>query len=166
MICLKIKNTKEFMHKFLMTNAFEDFLLVEAKIDTFVSYSIDGHVKRGFYTKEEQELRKLTEFAAWESLRPQVLQIVKGKRTPLLMKFVLAYGREKERVCLEADGQQADSADFVRDLLCTLKYEDGVIILTGGISYEGFTMDKNPEKCWDRALCRLMDGMGLEYEII
>lgn len=166
MVCLKIKNTKEFMQKFLMTNAFEDFLVVEAKIDTFVSYSIDGHINRDFYTKEEQELQKLTEFAAWESLRPQVLQIVKGKRTPLLMKFVLAYGREKAGMCLEAEGVQADSANFVRDLFCTLKYENGVITLTGGISYQGFTMDKSPEKCWDRALSRLMDRMGLEYEII
>lgn len=166
MVCLKIKNTKEFMQKFLMTNAFEDFLLVEAKVDTFVSYSIDGHVKRDFYTKEERESQESQEFAAWESLRPQVLQIVKGKRTPLLMKLVLACKTEKARACLEAEDRQAGSENFVKYLLCTLKYEDGVITLTGGISYQGFTMDKNPEKCWDRALCRLMDGMGLEYEIV
>lgn len=166
MVCLKIKSTKEFMQKFLMTEAFADFLLVEAKIDTFVSYVIDGYVRREFYSREERELQKLPEFAAWESVRPQVVQIIKGKRTPLMMRLMLAYEPGKAKACLTEEEETADSVSFVKNLLCTVKYESGVITLTGGISYQGFTMDKNPEKCWDRALCRLMDGMNLEYEIM
>ena len=56
MISLKIKNTKEFMQKFLMSEAFADFLLMEARVDTFVSFDIDGRIRREFYTKEELEL--------------------------------------------------------------------------------------------------------------
>lgn len=166
MVCLKIKNTKEFMQKFLMTEAFADFLLTEAKIDTSVSYNIDGRIRKEFYTKEEQETQKFHEYAAWESVRPQIVQMVKGKRTPLLMRLVLAYAPEKAKACLEREEQTAGSESFVRYLLCTVKYENGLITLTGGISYQGFTMDKNPEKCWDHTLCLLADQMGLEYEII
>ena len=166
MVCLKIKSTKEFMQKFLMSGAFADFLLVEAKIDTFVSYTIDGYVRRDFYTKEEQELQEFAEFASWELVRPQVVQLIKGKRTPLLMKVVLACVKEKAKACLEREEETAGSESFVKYLLCTVKYENGVITLTGGISYQGFTMDKSPEKCWDRALCRLMEEKGLEYEMI
>lgn len=162
MVCLKIKSTKEFMQKFLMTEAFADFLLVEAKIDTFVGYVIDGRVRRDFYTREEQEISDLPEFAPWESVRPQIVQIVKGKRTPLFMKLVLASLPKKAEACLGAEGSEG----FVKDLLCTVKYENGAITLTGGISYQGFTMDKSPEKLWDRALCGLLDGMGLEYELL
>lgn len=166
MVCLKIKNTREFMQKFLMSETFADFLLAEARIDTHVSYNIDGHVRKEFYSKEERELLKLYEFAAWESVRPQVVQIVKGKRTPLFMKLVLVYVSEKAKDCLEAAASVTDSESFVKYLLCTVKYENGVITLTGGVSYQGFTMDKDPEKRWDQALCRLIDEMGLEYEII
>lgn len=166
MICLKIKNTKEFMQKFLMSEAFADFLLMEAKIDTSVSYTVDGRVRQEFYTKEEQELQKLHEFAAWESMRLQIVQMIKGKRTPLFMKLVLAYMPERAEECLEKAEFAAGSAGFIRYLLCTVKYENGAITLTGGISYQGFTMDKNPEKCWDHTLCALIEGMGLEYEII
>lgn len=166
MICLKIKNTKEFMQKFLMTEAFADFLLTEARIDTFVSFNVDGRIRRDFYTKEEQELQGIYEFAFWESVRPQVVQMVKGKRTPLLMKLVLACMPEKAEELLKKEGQTAGDRSFIKYLLCTVKYENGGITLTGGVSYQGFTMDKGPEKCWDQALCRLADEIGLEYEII
>lgn len=166
MVCLKIKSTKEFMQKFLMTEAFADFLLMEAKVDTFVSYMIDGYVRKEFYTRGERETQELPEYAPWESVRPQVVQLIKGKRTPLLMKLVLAYAPEKARACLREDEGTAGSENFVKYLLCTVKYENGAITLTGGVSYQGFTMDKNPEKCWDKALCGLIGGMGLEYEIV
>lgn len=166
MICLRIKNTKEFMQKFLMSEAFEDFLLAEARIDTFVSYNIDGRNRRDFYTKEEQELQEMYEFATWESVRPLVVQMVKGRRTPLLMKLVLAYMPKKTEMLLKEEEQTADSRSFIKYLLCTIKYENGGITLTGGVSYQGFTMDKSPEKCWDQALCRLADKIRLEYEII
>lgn len=166
MICLKIKNTKEFMQKFLMTEAFASFLLAEARVDTFVSFNIDGRIRRDFYTKEEQELQEIYEFAAWESVRPQVVQMVKGKRTPLLMKLVLAYMPKKAKELLEKEEQAAAGVSFIKYLLCTVKYENGGITLTGGVSYQGFTMDKGPEKCWDQALCHMADEIGLEYEII
>lgn len=166
MICLKIKNTKEFMQKFLMTEAFASFLLAEARVDTFVSFNIDGHIRHDFYTKEEQELQEIYEFAAWESVRPQVVQMVKGKRTPLLMKLVLAYMPKKAKELLEKEEQAAAGVSFIKYLLCTVKYENGGITLTGGVSYQGFTMDKGPEKCWDQALCHMADEIGLEYEII
>lgn len=154
------------MQKFLMTETFAAFLLAESRIDTFVRYDIDGRVRNDFYTKEEQELQEFHEYADWEAVRPNVLQFVKGKHTPLFMKFVLVYHPEKARACLREEGQASESADFVKYLLCTVKYENGVVTLTGGISYQGFTMDKNPEKCWDQRLCLLIEQMGLEYEIV
>lgn len=166
MVCLKIKNTRQFMQKFLMTEAFADFLLAEARIDTSVRFDIDGHVRKDFYTKEEQELQEFHEYAAWESVRPQVVQIVKGKRTPLFMKLTLIYTPGKAQECLAKEGSTAASESFIKYLLCTVKYENGMITLTGGVSYQGFTMDKNPEKCWDHALCFLIEQMGLEYEIL
>ncbi len=166
MICLRIKNIKDFMQKFLMSAAFADFLLVEARVDTCVSYSVDGRIRRDFYTKEELEAQEIREFADWESVRPQIVQAVKGKRTPLFMKLVLAYDPDKAKRLLEKEEQVAGGGGFISYLLCTVKYEGGALTLTGGVSYQGFTMDKSPEKCWDLELCRLADVMGLEYEII
>lgn len=166
MVCLKIKHTREFMQKFLMTDAFADFLLAEARIDTYVRCDIDGRVRKEFYSKEERELQKFYEYTAWESVRPQVMQLIKGKRTPLFMKLTLVYMPEKVQECFAAEDLEAEGQNSVKYLLCTVKYENGVITLTGGISYQGFTMDKNPEKCWEHALCLLIERLGLEYEII
>ncbi len=169
MICLKIKSTKEFMNKFLMTEAFADFLLAEAVITTSVHYTIDGHIRKDFYTKEEQAGQEFPEFVEWEALRPQVFSMVKGKHTPLLMKLVLAYKPQKTELLLSMSGQgeeKRDAGNPVKDLFCTVKYENGNITLVGGVSYQGFTMDKNPEKRWDMELCRLLDCMELAYEIV
>lgn len=166
MVCLKIKNAKQFMQKFLMTEAFADFLLAEARIDTFVRFNIDGYVRKEFYTKEDRELQKFHEYAAWESIRPQVVQLVKGKRTPLFMKLTLVYTPEKAQESFAKEATASEAGDLIKYLLCTVKYENGMITLTGGVSYQGFTMDKNPEKCWDRALCLFIEQMGLEYEIL
>lgn len=165
MICIKMKNIKAFMQKFLTTESFADFLLAEARIDMSVRFDIDGHVRKDFFPKEEQEEQELGEYAAWESVRPQVVQMIKGKRPPLFMKFALIYAPERARECLAAEGL-TESGSFVRYLLCTVKYENGIITLTGGVSYQGFTMDKTAEKRWDRALCALADRMELEYEIL
>lgn len=162
MVCLEIKNKKAFMQKLLLTEAFADFLLVGARIDTYVRYDIDGRVRRGFYAEGEPEFQ---EYAAWESMRPQVMQLIKGKRTPLFTKLVLAYAPGKARECLAAEGM-AERGSLVRYLLCTVKYENGMMTLTGGVSYQGFTADKTAEKCWDRALCALMEKMELEYGIL
>ena len=162
MVCFKIKNTKDFMQKFLMTAAFSPFLLAEARIDTNVRFDIDGRVRKEFYTKEEQDIQMFHEFASWESIRPQIVQIVKGKRAPLFMKFVLVYDPELAKECVE---EAAGSGSMLKYLLCTVKYENGVIALTGGVSYQGFTMDKTPEKSWERALTLLVEKMGLEYAI-
>ena len=166
MVCLKIKNTREFMQKFLMTDAFADFLLTEARIDMSVRYDIDGRVRKDFYTKEEQELQKFYEYAAWESVRPQVIQLIKGKRPPLFMKLTLVYMPGKAQECFAGEELTAESEKSVKYLLCTVKYENGVITLTGGISYQGFTMDKSPEKRWDHVLRVLIERLGLAYEII
>lgn len=155
MICLKIKKTREFMNRFLMTEAFAGFFLVEASVVTAVAYKIDGRIRKDFYTKQEQEEQELPEFISWKSFRPQILQMIRGTHTPLFMKLVLACAPEK-----------ADAQNLIRNLLCSVKYENGGVTLTGGVSYQGFSMDKEPEKCWDRELCRLLDSMNLEYEII
>lgn len=165
MVCCKMKDNKVFMQKFLMTDAFADFLLMEARVDTFVRFDIDGHVRKDFYAKEEREGQEMEEYASWDSIRPQVVALIKGKRTPLFMKLTLAYAPERARECLAEEGL-TEKGSLVSFLLCTVKYEEGAVTLTGGVSYRGFTMDKTAEKCWDRALCALAEKMGLEYEIL
>ena len=51
MVALSIDDLKSFTKKLFLGTDFDDFLLTEAKIVTFNSFTIDGHIRRGFYTE-------------------------------------------------------------------------------------------------------------------
>ena len=55
MICLQIKNTKNFMNSLLISEIFDSFYVEETVITTFNTFIIDGHTVKDFYTNEEIE---------------------------------------------------------------------------------------------------------------
>ena len=55
MIALKITNVKQFMAKLLAGEDFDAFLLEEAVISTYNTFTIDGRQNREFYTAVEWE---------------------------------------------------------------------------------------------------------------
>ena len=56
MIALKIADIKTFMHKLLLAETFDRFLLLEGNITTFNTFHIDGSLQKSYYNQEEQEL--------------------------------------------------------------------------------------------------------------
>lgn len=163
MISIKVKSTKEFMQKFLMTDAFRDFLFLEGNVITSVSHVLEGRLQKDFFTKEEWEDREICpyEFAQWEEIRPLIFQMIKGKHTPVMMKLTLLQKPELTEKLLRDGGEAEEIPASIRRLikafLVTVKYENGGIVLTTGVSYQGFTLDKEAEKRWDKALQDFMD---------
>ena len=72
MIALRIKNVKHFMSQFLGGDAFDSFLLEQASISTYCTFTIDGRENRAFYTSEEWDDREIRpfEFTQWKKIRP------------------------------------------------------------------------------------------------
>ena len=53
MVALQIQDIKNFMSKLLLSQTFDNFLLVEGSITTFNTFRIDGRLHTAFYTAEE-----------------------------------------------------------------------------------------------------------------
>ena len=53
MIALPIKHVKDFMNKLLLQDTFDRFLVSEASITTFTTFSIDGQLHADFYDTEK-----------------------------------------------------------------------------------------------------------------
>ena len=70
MIALKAEDVKSFTTRLFVREDFDAFLVKEVNITTYNSFSIDGHVKQGYYTEEEQEENHIEEFSTWKTLRP------------------------------------------------------------------------------------------------
>ena len=63
MIALSLVDIKDFMNKLLCTDLFDHFLLSEATINTFASYTIDGHLNPDFYSPEDEAYEILAQTA-------------------------------------------------------------------------------------------------------
>ena len=62
MIALKAEDVKSFTTKLFVREDFDAFLVKEVNITTYNSFSIDGHVKQGYYTEEVFNLENLKAF--------------------------------------------------------------------------------------------------------
>ena len=60
MIALQIQEIKSFMNKLLLSQTFDNFLLVEGQITTYNTFHIDGRLQKDFFTAQEIEEGSLT----------------------------------------------------------------------------------------------------------
>lgn len=163
MLSLQINGMKDFMSKLFLKNTFDSFYLVEASIVTANTFSIDGRIKKEYYTSEENEERQYAEYSIWEALRPFCFQLIKGKKTPLFMKLVFRLTPSQTEQLLEKSGLSFHSND-VDGFFFNIRYENSTAILTTGISMKTFTMDKSLETYWDQTMIEFLKHAGIDAE--
>ena len=158
MIAIKIKQPKVFMSKLLTSDTFDRFLLEEAQIETFNTFTINGRIHKDFYkgSSDVENPDDLGEFSEWERLRPICLDLIKGKQTPLKLKFVLRL----------ADKDKEGISPLEFSPCINISYSSGEIIVITGISYSTFTLDKDAEKAWDKYIPSFLESNGIDIELI
>ena len=165
MIALKITNIKQFMSRLLTGEDFDSFLLEEASISTYNTFTIDGRQNREFYTSEEWEDKEIRpyEFTAWKTIRPVCFDLIKGKRTPTAFQFVLHLIPGHTAAILEK-GDTAVTADQVKAFVLNIKYDGAALTLITGTSFHTFLMDKTPDALWDHAVKHFLEKRQIDYE--
>lgn len=138
---------KEFMNKLLMTDTFDCFLLKEATIKTANTVSINGKENKEFYSDDDISLSPY-EYAAFGKMRPLLLNLIKGRTTPLLIKLVM-YAMPPL-----ADNILNDTAASVDYLTLTIQYSEGQMSATTAVAYNTFTLDKDADNKWDTYVSR------------
>ena len=165
MIALRIKQQKNFMAKLLTTDLFDTFVVEEATIDTFNTFSIDGRIHKEFYKdSDEPEASSDSEFSGWSKIRPIALSLIKGRQTPLGFKFILHLGNDKKTELLK-DADMDISPDQL-SLGINIRYSQGEVIITTGVSYAIFTLDKSAEKAWDEYIPSFLESNDIEADLL
>lgn len=134
-----VEDVKLFMNHLLRSPLFDEWELREAKLHTLCRYTITGNVNTAFLSDEEKEQREHS-YLLWEELRPNMNQLIKGKRPPSLFHVVLAYPLKKI---------QDLQTDIVESLLLNIHFENGALTLITGTSLKTFSMDRSFEQYWD-----------------
>ena len=79
MIALQITSLKIFMNQLLAGDTFHSFLLEEATISTAVTYTIDGHINKDFFSAEEQSESYLPyDFQPWSEIKGLCFLIIES----------------------------------------------------------------------------------------
>lgn len=165
MLAIQIKDVKTFMSKLLSADTFDTFLLEEAQIHTFNTFTIDGHRNREFYTKEELEDPENFpyEYSCWKEIKGICFQLIKGKKVPTFMKIILHKRPEDAYTVLE-EGGALEFADTLKAFVVTIKFDAGGLKLTTGTSFSTFIMDKTPDLLWDNAFRKFLAVKEIEFE--
>ena len=160
MIALQITELKAFMGKLLTTNTFDDFLLQEATLQMGISYVIDGHINKAFYQNEEDQLTERQSFITYGEVRSTLFDLIKGKRTPLGFQVLLQLPPKKCAILFP----EGLDVHLIKGLVMNIRYDGSKALITSGISYTSFSLDKAPELIWDEALTNFLRRAGIAFE--
>ena len=164
MKALKITETKNFMGILLKSDCFEDFLLAEASITTYNTFTIDGHLQQDFFDTDtvEEYKKEAVEYSLWRDVKPYCFSIIRGKRTPLNFKIVFQLSPFQAQNLLKNLGRQSTTS--VCKFYLNIQYKNKSLLCTAGVSYSSFSLDKKSEHLWDDMLCRFLEGNHIPFQ--
>ena len=157
MISIELTDTKDFMNKLLRTEIFDNFLLQKAVITKAASYVIDGHLQKGFYSSTELEENGIAGY----SILP--FDLIKGRQTPSSFKFVFLLSPEN----MEHTLSSLHSAFTVSDIsgfFINIRYQNKLLTLTTGISYNIFSADKTLDGEWDKLVMKFLANNDINFK--
>ena len=162
MTSFAITELKSFMTRLLATDCFDSFLLEQASISVQAEYTIDGHLNRDFYTKEELADPQICpyRFVRWSDVRPLCFQMIKGKRAPSRFQFVLHLMPDYVPGVLK--GADPDlRPDQIKALVLTVRYDGRSVSLITGTAFSSFVLDKTLDAQWDKTVRQFLTKKGI-----
>ena len=162
MIAIQIKNIKGFMNSLLLKDTFDHFLVSEASITTFTTFSVSGDLRKEFFDPDQADQEDLASRnqVSWKEIRSFCLSVIKGKRTPLSFKFVFQLPPKQIQKLLEEYDLPFQPED-VYGLFFNCQYHSEMLTLTTGSSLRVFTLDRSLDQAWDRMLTEFLENNKL-----
>lgn len=159
MFSASIHDVKSFMSHLLSKDSFDRFYLIEAAVKMGISYHIDGHLNRDFFDTDTQHSLK-REYSYWKEVRPKVFDLIKGSRLPLGCKIILGLPNSMLVHFLETSGCSFREED-IEGMYINILYDPANLMVTTGISYRVFSMDKSLEHAFEDYVRSFLIGLGL-----
>lgn len=151
MVALKVEDMKSFTSKLFVKEVFDRFLVKEINIVTYNSFTIDGHIRQGYFSDEELEENRIEDFSSWKMLKPLCFSLIKGKKLPGSFRIVLLLAPQDVDKFAGNSGTGING-EQIQGLYLNIRYEDGALYCVTGTSLSLFTLDKTLEAEWDNAV--------------
>lgn len=162
MVALKIEDIKTCTAKLFLGGEFDLFVVREVNIVTFNRFTIDGHVRRGYYTEEEIEEGGIESLSAWKALRPFCFSLIKGKKLPGSFSITLQLPVKEVEAFLEDSGLHT-ALETIQGLCMNIRYEEGNMTVVTAASLSFFTMDKTIDTEWELYVQKFLKRSGIAF---
>lgn len=163
---IHILDIKPFMQLLFQTEQLNEYEFVSADIRTDMTYSLDGHINRSFFSEEELIQHSLTQrsYLTWSIAREKVFTLIKGKRTPSLLKIVLRASVPETDSLISSTNSSLNSND-IDGIFLNIIFQENKLNVICGISYKIFTMDKELESEFSAKIITLLKLNSITCEI-
>lgn len=151
MVALKMEDLKNFTSRLFLGDTFDKWLVREVSIVTFNTFTIDGHIRQGYYSDRELEENQIEELSAWKVIKPFCFSLIKGKKLPESFQITLQLAPADVAVFLK-HAQLDFRVEQVSGLYLNVRYEAGALHCVTGTSLNLFTLDRQIEIEWDEAV--------------
>ena len=145
------KEIKEFLNGLFTDERYDSFYLFSLKLDSDVSYDIDGKINRDFYDEKEFEELVEKDYICWRDIKKTILGFMKDGKLPVKMKLILMFNKDNVNRLIEMNNIPIHP-DNVRALFMNVIYSDNRLSITTGTSLNVFNMDKTLEELWDKTV--------------
>lgn len=144
---IHVLDVKPFMQLLFQSNQIDTYSFVSGQIQTDMSYQLDGHRNPSFFDEAELELLDETNctYLPWSIAKDRVFQIIKGKKTPSLLKIVLRASNTMTEELLSTTNSSLKSND-IDGMFINILFQENALNVICGISYKIFTLDKGLEQ--------------------
>ena len=164
MMVWNILSQKDFTKKLFLEEVFDDFEVSKVDIITGQTFSIDGQLQLEYFDeKEQEELKRASRhYCLWKNLRPICFSLIRGKKLPLSFRicFVLSKAQLDQEPFTSLSSITTDQMGYVLNV----SYTAEGLRLTNGTWNKAFSLDKEPERLWDKALSTFFDASEIKTE--
>ena len=163
MIALNIPDRKDFTSKLFLQDSFDSFLVSQASFTTGICITLDGALRKDYFTDAQWESMEQHDLIRWSLLKPLCYHIIKGNRLPEQFKIVFALSRANTEKLMDDSGLSF-SAEQIGGLFLNIRYEQGTLICTTGVSFTSFIIDNTLEHLWDDMVKRFFKTRAIAGE--
>jgi len=151
-IAVQIDDIKLFMGKMFKEDTFDDFDLVSATIHQGIIFTLDGKINPDFYT---EETLPASAYVSWVDYKNLVFSIIKGNKTPSLMKIVFAVSYKSKQNLVIKSNSNFDPEE-INDFYINILFDSNGLKVITGTNYKQFTLDKSVESYFDDSILKFL----------
>ena len=163
MIGLRLPDLKTATTHIFTKTSFDYFLLKEAVITTSNTVTIDGAVKKDYFSQEELEMLRDSDYMEWKLIRPICFSLIKGKKLPLSFQLALSLSRDNIDRLIKQN-QTSFRTEEIGGLYLNFRYEKKALSAISATSLKTFSMDKSLEQLWDDTVKKLFHQLEIPFE--